>query len=278
MLRFETANNCFLEFSIYEPIAGPSPFVNILFVHGYLGSADNWDIYPQLLRTHSRIIAVSLYSHGTSSDVHPPAAKDEDLESARDIIALMHSSHFSTTNNKYFVVGHSFGGRVAGLIASQDPDHVLGAILIQPLPVRGFGAPPGHDEFILSAANDYNVFVQLFSFWSATPPAAPRPFRPHLLKAWHLSASRAIKAGYLERSRSTETDRSSIIFEGIRAPLLFITGDLDILFRKTLEEFSMFKNTTPRLHCFYNRGHLAPYDDPAEFAKVIDSFIADNTK
>jgi len=281
MPRFETGDHSFLEFSIVEPAptpgVSPSSVVNILMVHGYYGASWIWETYPDLLQTRSRCIMVDLYSHGKSSDVPVALAKDEDLENARDIIALMHSDHFPK-NNKYYVVGVSFGGRVGGLIAAQDPEHVLGAVLLVPVPVKGNPLAVAQAEAVAAAASDFDVFAQSMTAISAAPPSRTlRPLRPDLFKRLFPDYKRAAKANSLERTVSMAADRSSIIFEGLHAPLIFITGDSDFFFPMTMQELSLFKNTVPHVHCFYNRGHLLSNDGttPVEIAKVIDSFIAD---
>jgi len=219
------------------------------------------------------MILVDLYSHGESSDLRPHAFVDEDLENAKDIISLMRDQF---KDSKYFVVGHSFGGRVAGLVAAQDSSHVAGAVLITPLPAKGNPFADAHKSALISGAKDYEIFVTIANAMTTVPPRPQRPLLPTFLKSWYADFTRSVNTHFAERILSGAKDRSSILFEGIRSPLLFITGDLDFMFTQTLAEVSQFKNTFVNLLSLPNYGHFVPIDNPVEVAKWINEFIHAN--
>jgi len=268
-----------VDFTIVEPIPTNAPIVNILFIHSYMFSGKEWETYPLLMRTHARFILVDLYSHGTSSDLHPPVAeaREEDLTNAKDIISFMHEN-FKGTNSKYFVVGHSFGGRVGGLIAAQDPDNVLGAVLVAPVPVKGTPLAVHLAPTLVAAANDFEKFTLEITKMSAVPESRPRRLLlPHFMKAWFPDFNRAVSSNFAERAQSMAVDRS-FLFEGIHCPLLFVAADQDFFLAQTVGEIGLFKNTFVNLHCFQNLGHWMPCDSAVELSQVLDAFIVANIK
>jgi len=270
MPQFATQNNCHLNYEVYEPANLPN-VVNLLLLHGYLGDIDEWRGYNRLLGKNVRIVCVDFYSHGKSSWVHPPNASEEDLENARDIILL--TKHLSL--GKYFVAGHSFGGRVSGLIASQDKANVIGAILVTPVPLKGLNS--FHDNFffppLTSAliAGTVAAITQTITQINGGNPARVDESAIYL--------SGIIRSATLEghnseaRSKAMRTERVSIISQ-IECPLLFFTGDKDAFFKETLAELDLFEKVKPNLHCLYDVGHMLVTENTLEVAPVIASFIA----
>lgn len=116
MPTFNAGNNLSLSYTVVDAICSPA-VCTVLVCHGYGLCGSLYAPLVQLLPETWRIVAVDHYSHGHSSDVAKPHLPDEDLENARDEARLM--EHLGV--QKYFVAGHSFGGRVAGLITAQNP-------------------------------------------------------------------------------------------------------------------------------------------------------------
>lgn len=177
---------------------------------------------------------------------------------------------------KYFVVGHSYGGRIAGLIAAQDKEHVLGAILITPLPIKGgehlIGKSPELFNSLLSAiqSGDADGIAKALLFLDNYVP-----FRSDLAEGIIANFRHSFfgeDSQMQERAPSLGKDRSSII-PSLRCPLLFFTGDRDLNFAATLAELSLFKDTPPFLHVLHDRGHMFPATHIVECASVINQFL-----
>jgi len=268
---FDAGNNRSLEILVREPAAGYEP-INVVFIHGYGIDHTEWDAYPYLLPKNFRFILVDLYFHGGSSECGSTEFQDEDLANARDIAAYLKHNKY----DKYFLVGHSFGGRVSGLIAAQEKEHVLGAVLITPVPVEGF---PYIDLMFqgIDAALEVPGGMEAFANSMNTAPGRPpRPTRKdkldELVKVFTKSFS-GDKDKLKLRTTAMKTDRSSIIYE-LSCPVLFITGDHDFFLQYTLAELSKFKNTFANLQSFMNNAHLLTVDNPSEVAKAITEFIS----
>jgi pimeloyl-ACP methyl ester carboxylesterase len=270
MPKFDTENNCHLNYEVYEPANVPH-VVNLVLVHGYFGDLDEWRGYSRLLGKNVRIVAVDIYCHGKSSWVHPPNAHNEDLEAARDIILL--TKHLSL--GKYFVAGHSFGGRISGLIAAQDQDNVVGAVLITPVPLKGM--TPAHLQYFLPPTTKALTVRTIAAITAAATELNDGfPMRANEAAIFFAGVLRSsTQEGHNSEARAPgfSTDRTAIISQ-LKCPVLFLVGDRDAFFKETLEELSLFVNVKPNLHCLYDVGHMLVSENTLEVAVVLASFIA----
>jgi len=268
---FDAGNNLSLEISVREPAAGYDP-INVVFIHGYGINHTVWDVYPYLLPKNIRFILVDLYFHGGSSECGSTELQDEDLANARDIAAYLKHNKY----DKYFLVGHSFGGRVSGLIAAQDKEHVIGAVLITPVPVEGYPHMDLLYQAIVTAVETPGGLEAFANGLNTAPGRPPRPTRKDKLDELVAVFSKSYsgdKEKLKLRTSSMKTDRSSIIY-GLTCPVLFITGDHDFFLQQTLGELSKFKNTFANLQCFFNNAHMLPVDNSTDVAKSITDFIS----
>jgi len=95
----------------------------IMALHGLASSANWYDIVAQLLRKYGRIIAPDQRGHGQTTQ--SPTGYDWQTLSS-DIVGLM--DHLGI--DKATVLGHSWGGNVAGNLAARFPERVEKLVLI----------------------------------------------------------------------------------------------------------------------------------------------------
>jgi esterase len=98
-----------LALAAVEQGAGPA----IAILHGLFGSGGNWASIAQRLATHHRVIALDLRNHGAS----PWAATMDYGEMAEDVRASLSARGYQ----RYELLGHSVGGKVAMVAALQRP-------------------------------------------------------------------------------------------------------------------------------------------------------------
>ena len=95
----------------------------IFALHGLASSAHWYDIVAQMLRKHGRIIAPDQRGHGQTTQ----ADTGYDWQTlSSDIVGLM--DHLGI--DKATVLGHSWGGNVAGNLAAKFPEKVENLVLI----------------------------------------------------------------------------------------------------------------------------------------------------
>jgi esterase len=119
---------------------GHVPGFAVVFLHGILGSRNNWRGFARrLLERDPRwaMVLVDLRNHGESHGFLPP----HDITSAAaDVEALVASMRLST----WVLVGHSYGGKVALEVARRGAPHLAEVWSLDSTPgVRSFEAVPG---------------------------------------------------------------------------------------------------------------------------------------
>ncbi len=92
-----------------------------LFLHGFLGSGDNWRTLARSLGLPARYYLIDLRNHGRS----PHAPEHTYPAMMADVVALLDSEGLSEA----VILGHSMGGRVGMLVAMHHPTRVRGLIV-----------------------------------------------------------------------------------------------------------------------------------------------------
>ena len=102
--------------------------VPYIILHGLYGSSDNWASIARVLSDNFRVIVPDLRNHGRSphSDEHTFSAM------AADIIEMLDSLGI----DRFFLAGHSMGGKCAISIASSAPERILGLVVVDISPFR----------------------------------------------------------------------------------------------------------------------------------------------
>lgn len=112
---------------------GPSGTTTIVCLHGFGGSARNWDLVAPRLAEHSRVIAPDLYGHGLTPA--PPDVTTHDvIEQIGDVLSHAVPSQPATPA---VLVGSSFGGTMALQFTVRHPELVQAVVLLAaPTPRR----------------------------------------------------------------------------------------------------------------------------------------------
>jgi len=118
-----------------------------LFLHGFLGSGDNWRTIARSLGLPARYYLIDLRNHGRS----PHAPEHTYPAMMADIVALLDSEGLPEA----VILGHSMGGRVGMLTAMHHPTRVRGLIVVDISPAAH---PPAHLP-LLEALRQVNLHV-----------------------------------------------------------------------------------------------------------------------
>lgn len=173
--------------------SGPEDGVPVLFLHGNASSATYWEEIMLSLPAGHRGIAPDLRGYGDTEDKIIDATRGMG-DWVDDLIALLEALKIDTFN----LVGHSMGGTVAFGLISAVPHRVLGATVVNPGSMYGFGGSKGlggqpcYDDFAGSGGGVVNPeFPKLIATGdrsSDNPQASPRvvmnsfywkpPFKP----------------------------------------------------------------------------------------------------
>ncbi len=189
---------------------------HVLFVHGWISSRRMWYDVAQRL-DHREFTLHLLDVRGCGLSDRPLDGHDLDGY-AGDVRAA-----FASIDAPLTLVGHSMGGKLAQLIASERPERLRRLILVAPGTPRASQFPPKHRALTLDA---YGSRERIAAFVSAamTRRVAPEVFERIVDDA--LLAQREHWIGWYERGRPVDIAGR---VGAIDVPTLVLAGERDQL-------------------------------------------------
>lgn len=241
----------------------------LVFLHGLFGSSANWRGIVKRFESAHYILAPDLRNHGRS----PHHDEVSYAAQARDVLAVLDQAGIPQA----LIIGHSMGGKVAMQLALRHADRVAGLVCVDIAPVdydlNRFGpvyeAMRGVDPGTLESRQQADARLARYL------PA--KPLRSYLLQnlvkdetgwRWRLNLS-ALEAGMAELSAFPA--QMGAAFPG---EALFVYGGLSPYVKP--EHLPAIRRLFPyaRLRQIVGAGHWVYADKPAEFADVLDGFVA----
>lgn len=146
----------------YEGGQGPT----IVLLHGFAADKNVWLETAKLLTPHFHLIIPDLPGWGDSSQV-PDASYNIDAQAGR-LDAFVQTLHLQ----RFLLVGHSMGGAIAGVYASEHPEHVAALALVDSFGLKG--RQNAFDRDVLAGRNPY-VYDDRAGFERATSLAFEKP-------------------------------------------------------------------------------------------------------
>ncbi len=152
-----------VRYAVRRSGAGPA----VLLLHGFTGSAADWEPFRPALERLTAPIAVDLLGHGASDAPRDPARHAVERQAA-DLAALLRSEATSPAH----VVGYSFGARVALRLAADHPDVVRSLVLESPsagMPDPDARAARRAADEELSRMLDWEGIAAFVAHWEGLP-------------------------------------------------------------------------------------------------------------
>lgn len=233
----------------------------LLFLHYWGGSARTWKAVTSQLATDFRCIAYDQRGWG-ESDAPPQGYSIRDLAlDAKHIIEVLQL-------NRYCLVGHSMGGKVAQLLASQRPAGLEGLILVAPAPPTPQNIPEFARAAQLHAYDNRENALQALAFLTAFPPSDD--IREQIISDNFAGSSQA----KLAWPTSSAYEDISAEVKNIAVPTLILAGDQDR--QDPVEQHE--REVLPRipganLKVIRKSGHLLPIEQPNQVADAIRAFV-----
>jgi pimeloyl-ACP methyl ester carboxylesterase len=236
----------------------------VLAVHGWFGSARGWGSLPGLLDGSAFSYAfVDLRGYG---DRKQAAGEFTMEEAAADAIAVADELGW----DRFSVIGHSMGGKIAHQVLLQAPDRVRKLVGINPVPATG--VPMDADSWALfsgapgSAANRAAI-VDVTTGGKLTPVFIDQVVR-HSMEN---SAERAV-AGYLQAW--ARGDFSASLKPDRQTPVKVIVGERDpALSAEVMEQTWRVFFPDAELEVLGNAGHYPMFETPVALATSIEEFL-----
>lgn len=251
-----------------EPGAAP-----VLLLHSLAAHAHWWDgVAPRLAAAGRRVVALDFRGHGGSDWAEPPAYRFHDYVS--DALGALDALGWEAPD----VVGHSLGGYVGALLAARHPARVRRLVIADMLTRwdpeleararRQAERPPATAPSREEAAARFRLF----------PPETRAPAE----RLAHLGAM-----GVVERRRGAwepAVDRRVFLhppvdpwpFLGdVRAPTLVVRGEGSAVMDRAAAARVALALERGRVAELAGAFHHLILDDPAEFARVVENWLAD---
>ncbi len=243
----------------------PSNEVPLLVIHGLFGSGDNWSSVASQL-SDRRVLMPDLINHGQS-----PHVDDFGFESmARDVLETMDAAGV----DRFDVLGHSLGGKVAMLLALTAPQRTRRLVVVDV-------SPKAYEErhrFIieaLKAVSEAGCASRKEADQVLQEHIPHKPIRSFLLKNfvptngtydWRINL-RAVDVHYRELVGWPDV---SLTFDG---PVMAVGGGRSSYV--TPEDKKLFQSYFPtvRFHILRTAGHWVHSDARREFLDLVREFL-----
>jgi len=252
------------------PEKGDSAALPLVVLHGLFGSADNWRSHIKQWQGDRRVIAVDLRNHGRS----PHVDGMQYAAMASDVIALLDDLEIE----RFDLLGHSMGGKVAMTLARLHPARVAHLIVADVAPVA---YDHGHDDIFAAmrrveaneptSRRDANTLMQ-----KDIDDAATRQFlATNLVRGdddimrWRVGLDE-ISAGYEDIIAPPGGDRP---FDG---PTLLIRGSASHYVQDRYRDAIDAVMPNVEWQTLEGAGHWLHAEQPQAFRKAVNHFLADS--
>ncbi|KAL4586503.1 hypothetical protein LXL04_011139 [Taraxacum kok-saghyz] len=248
----------------------------IVFVHGFLGTSDDWIPIMSAMSASSRCIAVDLPGHGCSK-MH---ANNNDTHISMEIVAEMLQKLFLVlTTRKVTVVGYSMGARIALYMSLKCNNMVKGIVMIS-------GSPGLDNEFKRKArcVKDDSLACALVSYgldlfiqtWYSGDMWQSLKSHPQFDRIVGERLKHDDVAGLAKALCGLSTGRQPSLWEDLKAAkshVVVIVGERDEKFKKIGENMCKKIGEQGRVVEIPNCGHAVHVENPLRVIDAITQFI-----
>ncbi|SEG03241.1 Pimeloyl-ACP methyl ester carboxylesterase [Bryocella elongata] len=238
--------------------------LSLVFLHYWGGTHRTWRQVVAHLQSACRLVTYDIRGWGQSA-----ASDDYSIAALADeALALIH--HLKLT--RYVLVGHSMGGKVAQLVASRQPQGLVGLILVAPATPTPTRLPEEARQQQLHAYDNRETVLQTIAFLTAR---TPDPATVEQIIEDSLSGTPEAKLAW--PSAAILEDISAEVPK-ISVPTLVLAGEvdrLDSVEQHRREVIARIPGAT--LAIVPHSGHLLPIDEPIRVAHEIDSFLTSHS-
>ena len=236
--------------------------VALVFLHYYGGSSRTWDRVVDELSDQYRVVAPDHRGWGRS---YAPASgyRIADLaDDAEGVIAALGLQ-------RYVLVGHSMGGKVAQLIASRRPAGLIGLVLVAPSPPSPTLVTE-EARATLAGAYQSRESVEFVIDHVLTSRKIDEELRAQVIDD-SLSGAPQAKAAWPNIAMSEDITKE---VASINVPTVVISGELDQVDSiATLQAELLPRIPHAVMQVIPATGHLSPLEAPEEVAQIIARFV-----
>lgn len=234
----------------------------LVLLHGGSGSWTHWVRNVMPLAQHRAVWALDIPGFGDSS--LPPGVVDAD--GLVPFVAEIFRTTFPLESVQ--VMGFSFGGMTAGLMAAAHPELVQQLILVgvpglglfgKELPMRGMH--PDMDDRAQREVHRHNLVAMMFADATSVSDEVID------LQVANVARDR------MRRRRIARTDVLARAQAQWKCPVHGVWGGLDALYKNTLEDVPKVLTHLDSFHVVPDAGHWVMFEKPNEFHAVVSPLL-----
>ena len=255
---------------VYYKETGPQGAPALLLLHGFGSSLQAWDDWSLTLEQKYRVIRLDLPGFGLTG-----ASPANDYSEEKDLAILTHFAD-KLGLEKFSVVGHSMGGKMAWSLAASQPERVQALVLM---------APDGFPETKDIGTKPYEVPAIMGLIKYVLPKyLVQKSIEPAFVQAdalndalvnryFDMLRAPGVRGAILERSNQTIYTDPVPRLKAIKAPTLLIWGEKDQMIPSTNAQSyaNVLSNSTTVL--IPKLGHLLQEEQPEKGLAAVMQFL-----
>ncbi len=235
---------------LYWEHHGPVEALPVILMHHGLGSVRSWRRqFPALTQSGFRVMAFDRWGYGRS-DIRPTFEKNFLLHDAEGAIQLLDKLGIPRAH----LIGHSDGGTIALIIASDHPERVLGLVVV--------------------AAHVYYEPKMAFGLKTIQDSSRVPPLQT-VLHREHGDRANSLVDAWISHWSNSDVELLSITdrLEAVQAPTLVIQGEGDEHASSKHAEDIADRIENSELWLIPGVGHMPPHEKPDEFNERVCAFL-----
>lgn len=234
----------------------------LVLLHGGSGSWTHWLRNVEHFAQHREVWALDIPGFGDSS--LPEGVTDADGLVPYIAEILEHTFHLDAVD----VIGFSFGGMTAGLVAAEYPALMRQLILVgapglglfgKELPMRGM--TPSMDKVAQRQVHRHNLNTMMF--------VHPESVTEGVIDLQVANVAR----DRLRRRRIARTDVLAKVQARWACPVHGVWAESDALYKETLLEIPNVLSNMSSFHVVPDAGHWVMFENPQAFHAVVDPLL-----
>lgn len=254
----------------------PKAAVAVVFLHGFMGCAEDWREIAAGETGIARCVGLTLPGHGSEPWERAGGGFAEAVEGI-PWAALLHSAGLPP---KRVLAGYSMGGRIALYLASRHPELFSAALVESATPgltdEAARTARVTHDQALakeLAAITDSGEFRAFLAGWYSRPPFETLN---ETQRAWLVERRLGNDPAQLAQaltgfSLGTQPDLWPAL-EGVQIPVLGVCGEKDHKFRRIMEDMAL-RSEHVAVQVVGNAGHNVHFEQPGAYTTVLRGLI-----
>ena len=235
-------------------VTGEATAPALIFLHHFGGAGRTWDAVIQQLEPRFQCLALDQRGFGDSSaaSVYSVAAMADDVLAVVERLKL----------ERYWLIGHSMGGKVALSVAGRRSGGLAGLVLIAPSPPTPEPIEPAERARLLRSHGNRAAALETNRSISHLPIP---PDALETLMADNLRCEASAWQAWLESG-----SRETLELDVLDLPTLLIAGQHDAVIRPELLNREVAPHLRAhRLEVIAGAGHLLPLEAAERVAELI---------